>query len=107
MNFKIIHEDLRSKAGKFGVHQNPNCKKLINRLIESPPENVNMAKEVFEYLNTQQKGFTDSDWNMLKDFEFIPIQPNKLVKPCECFLKLKEERYVLIKNFFNEYLFYF
>ncbi|PKY51815.1 hypothetical protein RhiirA4_494733 [Rhizophagus irregularis] len=98
MNFKIIHEDLRSKAGKFGVHQNPNCKKLINRLIESPPENVNMAKEVFEYLNTQQKGFTDSDWNMLKDFEFIPIQPNKLVKPRECFLKLKEES---LNNFFS------
>jgi hypothetical protein len=95
MGFKIIREDLRSKAEDFGVCQNPNSAKLINRLTENSPKNVNMAKEVFEYLNTQQKGFTDSDWKMLKDFEFIPIQPNKLVKPRECFLKLKEERYVL------------
>ncbi|PKY36433.1 hypothetical protein RhiirB3_509023, partial [Rhizophagus irregularis] len=55
MNFKIIHEDLRSKAGKLGVRQNPNRAKLINRLIESPPSNANVAKEVFDYLNTQQE----------------------------------------------------
>ncbi|GBC47094.2 hypothetical protein GLOIN_2v1761431 [Rhizophagus irregularis DAOM 181602=DAOM 197198] len=98
MNFKIIHEDLRSKAGKFGVCQNPNRAKLINRLIESPPSNTNVAKEVFDYLNTQQESFTDSDWKKLENVKFIPIQSaNKLVSPRDCFLKLKEES---LDNFF-------
>ncbi|CAB5390273.1 unnamed protein product [Rhizophagus irregularis] len=72
MGFKIIREDLRSKAGDFGVRQNPNRVELIN-------------------------GFTDSDWKKLKDFEFISIQPNELFKPRDCFLKLKEES---LNNFF-------
>ncbi|UZO10676.1 uncharacterized protein OCT59_002255 [Rhizophagus irregularis] len=97
IGFKIIREDLRSKARDFGVRQNPNRVELINGLTENPPKNANMAKEVFEYLNTQQEGFTDSDWKKLKDFEFIPIQPNKLVKSRDCFLKLKEES---LNNFF-------
>ncbi|GBC47096.2 hypothetical protein GLOIN_2v1761434 [Rhizophagus irregularis DAOM 181602=DAOM 197198] len=98
MNFKIIHEDLRSKAGKLGVRQNPNRVKLINRLVESPPSNANVAKEVFDYLNTQQESFTDSDWKKLENVKFIPIQSaNKLVRPRDCFLKLKEGS---LDNFF-------
>ncbi|PKY58179.1 hypothetical protein RhiirA4_511803, partial [Rhizophagus irregularis] len=98
MGFNIIRQDLRSKAGDFGVRQNPNRVKIINKLIENPPKNVNVAKKVFEYLNTQQKGFIDSDWKMLKDLEFIPIQHDKLIKPRDCFLKLKEES---LNNFFT------
>ncbi|POG82975.1 hypothetical protein GLOIN_2v1469483 [Rhizophagus irregularis DAOM 181602=DAOM 197198] len=97
MGFKIIREDLRSKAGDFGVRQNPNRVELINGLTENPPKNLNVAKEVFDYLYTQQESFTDSDWKKLKDFEFIPIQPNELFKPRDCFLKLKEES---LNNFF-------
>ncbi|CAB4394674.1 unnamed protein product [Rhizophagus irregularis] len=97
MGFKIIREDLRSKAGDFGVRQNPNRVELINGLTENPPKNLNVAKEVFDYLYTQQESFTDSDWKKLKDFEFIPILPNELFKPRDCFLKLKEES---LNNFF-------
>ncbi|POG82971.1 hypothetical protein GLOIN_2v1761430 [Rhizophagus irregularis DAOM 181602=DAOM 197198] len=74
MGFNIIRQDLRSKAGEFGVRQNPNREELIKGLTENPPKNKNKAKEIFEYLNTQQESFTDSDWKKLKDFEFIPIQ---------------------------------
>ncbi|GBB83189.1 hypothetical protein RclHR1_00010071 [Rhizophagus clarus] len=100
MNFQTIREDLRSKAGeKFGVQQHPNNEKLVKRLTENPPQNKNEATKVFEYLNTQQNGFTDFDWDTLKNFEFIPIQGenkpdetiNKLIRPCDCFFKLKEE----------------
>uniref|UniRef100_U9TLH1 Uncharacterized protein n=1 Tax=Rhizophagus irregularis (strain DAOM 181602 / DAOM 197198 / MUCL 43194) TaxID=747089 RepID=U9TLH1_RHIID len=103
MGFKIIREDLRSKAGDFGVRQNPNREKLIKMLIENPPKNKNKAKEVFEYLNTQQESFTDFDWKKLKDNEFIPInyesQSNKninelddLFKPRDCYFKFKDKR---------------
>jgi hypothetical protein len=120
MNFQIIREDLRSKAEKFGVQQHPNHEQLVKRLTENPPQNKNKAKEIYEYLNSQQKNFTNSDWNILNNFEFIPIQDesqpdeiiNKLIKPCECFFKLKEERYVLkykslfLINIFYKYLFF-
>ncbi|CAG8780726.1 73_t:CDS:2, partial [Rhizophagus irregularis] len=43
-------------------------------------------------------GFIDSDWKMLKDLEFIPIQHDELIKPRDCFLKLKEES---LSNFFT------
>ncbi|PKB93479.1 hypothetical protein RhiirA5_483588, partial [Rhizophagus irregularis] len=98
IGFKIIREDLRSKAGDFGVRQNPNREELINGLTENPPKNKNKAKEVFEYLNTQQEGFTDSDWKKLKDFEFIPIHKKNidvdLIKPRDCYLKFKDKRQV-------------
>ncbi|CAB5094303.1 unnamed protein product [Rhizophagus irregularis] len=72
-------------------------------LIENPPKNKNKAKEVFEYLNTQQESFTDFDWKKLKDNEFIPInyesQSNKninelddLFKPRDCYFKFKDKR---------------
>ncbi|GBC47097.2 hypothetical protein GLOIN_2v1469483 [Rhizophagus irregularis DAOM 181602=DAOM 197198] len=48
-------------------------------------------------VDPSHKSFTDSDWKKLKDFEFIPIQPNELFKPRDCFLKLKEES---LNNFF-------
>ncbi|PKY57382.1 hypothetical protein RhiirA4_509810 [Rhizophagus irregularis] len=105
MNFQIIREDLRSKAEKFGVRQHPNHEKLVKWLTENPPQNKNKAKEIFEYLSSQQKDFTDLEWNTLNDFEFIPIQDvsqseiiNKLIKPRECLFKLKEER-CMIMNF--------
>ncbi|CAB4394655.1 unnamed protein product [Rhizophagus irregularis] len=98
MNFQIIREDLRSKAEKLGVRQHPNHEKLVKWLTENPPQNKNKAKEIFEYLSSQQKDFTDLEWNTLNDFEFIPIQDvsqseiiNKLIKPRECLFKLKEE----------------
>ncbi|CAG8740564.1 9916_t:CDS:2, partial [Rhizophagus irregularis] len=91
MGFKIIREDLRSKAGDFGVRQNPNREKLIKMLIENPPKNKNKAKEVFEYLNTQQESFTDFDWKKLKDNEFIPInyesQSNKNINELDDLFK--------------------
>jgi hypothetical protein len=109
MNFQTIRKDLRSKAEKFGVRQHPNREKLVKRLIENPPRNENEATEVFKYLNSQQNDFTDSDWDTLKNFEFIPIQEsqpdeiiNRLIKPCDCFLKLKEERYAPL-IIFNSY----
>jgi hypothetical protein len=102
MNFETIREDLRSKVEKFGVRQHPNHEKLVKRLTENPPQNKNEATEVFEYLNSQQHDFADFDWNILNNFEFIPIQNesqsneiiNKLIKPRDCFFK--EERYVLL-----------
>jgi hypothetical protein len=110
MNFKTIRKDLRSKAENFGVRKNPNHKELIKRLTENPPKNEDKATEVFEYLNSQQKDFTvPDDWDTLMNLEFIPIQDKnqhhvKFIKPCDCFFKLKEERYVLLKYkspFFN------
>ncbi|PKY40926.1 hypothetical protein RhiirA4_454398 [Rhizophagus irregularis] len=117
MGFKIIREDLSSKAGDFGVRQNPNREKLIKMLIENPPKNKNKAKEVFEYLNTQQESFTDSDWKKLKDNEFIPInyesQSNKninelddLFKPhiYRLLFKSSHELWNLCKNDTKKYL---
>ncbi|CAB4438088.1 unnamed protein product [Rhizophagus irregularis] len=99
MNFQIIREDLRSEAENFGVRQHPNHEKLVKRLTKNPPQNKNKAKEIFKYLSSQQEDFTDSDWDTLNNFEFIPIQDvsqsdeiiNKLIKPRECLFKLKEE----------------
>jgi hypothetical protein len=86
MNFKIIRENLRSKAEKFGVRKNPNNEELIKRLTENPSQNENEAMEVFKYLNSQQNVFTDSDWDTLNNFNFIPIQDEnqqhvKFIKP--------------------------
>lgn len=51
----------------------------------------------------EEEGFTDSDWNKLMNSQIIPIK-NKipsdkciLVKPCDCFFKFGEERYVIFK----------
>ncbi|PKY62297.1 hypothetical protein RhiirA4_488541, partial [Rhizophagus irregularis] len=74
MNFQIIREDLRSEAENFGVRQHPNHEKLVKRLTKNPPQNKNKAKEIFKYLSSQQEDFTDSDWDTLNNFEFIPIQ---------------------------------
>jgi hypothetical protein len=103
MDFKIIRKDLRFKARKFGVRQNPNHEELVKNLIGNPPQDKNEATKVFEYLNSQQKDFTDYDWDTLKNFEFIPIQNeshsneiiDKFIKPRDCYFKFEEERYVL------------
>ncbi|RGB27756.1 hypothetical protein C1646_630205, partial [Rhizophagus diaphanus] len=92
MNFKVLREDLRSKAEKFGIRQHPNHDKLVKRLTENPPQGENNATKVFEYLHSQQHDFTDADWNILNNSEFIPIKnENKRIKPRDCFFKLKDE----------------
>ncbi|CAB5200411.1 unnamed protein product [Rhizophagus irregularis] len=104
LGFKIIREDLRSKAKDFGVRQNPYHTNLLKRLTENPPKDDNKAKKIFEYLYTQKGSFTDSDWKKLEDFEFIPIQYeirpdefiNKLIRPRDCFFELKD----CLNNFF-------
>jgi len=110
MDFKTLREDLRSKAGKLGVRQHPNHEELVKRLKENPPRYESEAREVFEYLKSQRKDFTDSDWNTLNNLEFIPVQYESqfvLMNPSNCLFKLKEEGYVIFKYksffFFNEY----
>ncbi|GBB83181.1 hypothetical protein RclHR1_00010063 [Rhizophagus clarus] len=90
MGFEIVHEDLRSKVGKFNVRHDPSHEKLVKRLTENPPQDKNKAKEIFEYLNSQKKDFDNADWVILNNSKFIPIH-DQLFKPSDCFFKLKEE----------------
>jgi hypothetical protein len=112
MKFQAIHQELRFQAEQFGVRQNPSRDKLLKRLIEDPPNDVNKAREIFEYLASRQGDFIHSDWLHLADLKFIPIraktQPNviDLTNPRSCFFKGQEERYDTSLPSYN-FLFYF
>ncbi|GBB83162.1 hypothetical protein RclHR1_00010044 [Rhizophagus clarus] len=100
MKFQIIRQDLRFQVEKLGIRQNPDREKLLNRLTQDPPQDENNAKEIFEYLASQQACFTYSDWKKLSDFKFIPTKNEKqpLVSPCSCFLIIQDE---MLKDFFS------
>lgn len=97
MNFKVIHQDLKFKVGKLGVCQDPNHEELLIRLKENPPKDKIDAEKIFEYLTSQQGKFTDHDWDILVDLEFIPVQnkigPNIInyANPNNCFFNIQEE----------------
>jgi len=100
MKFKVIRQDLRVYVEKLGVRQNPDRNELMNRLKNDPPRDEDKAKEVFEYLASQQGNFIQTDWITLVNLEFIPIQnknqPNAIIltNPNSCFLEIPEEMYV-------------
>ncbi|CAI2174465.1 1539_t:CDS:10 [Funneliformis geosporum] len=104
MKFQAIHQDLRFQAEQFGVRQHPGRENLLNRLIENPPQEVNKAKGIFEYLASRQGSFVHSDWNTLINLKFIPIrdkiQPNIIThtNPRSCFFKGQEES---LNDFFS------
>ncbi|PKY19450.1 hypothetical protein RhiirB3_432504 [Rhizophagus irregularis] len=104
MNFKVIHQDLKFKVGKLGVCQDPNREELLIRLKENPPKDKIDAEKIFEYLTSQQGKFTDHDWDILVDLEFIPVQnkigPNIInyANPNNCFFNIQEE---ILNDFFN------
>lgn len=97
MNFKVIHQDLEFKVGKLGVCRDPNREEILNRLKENLPKDKIDAQKIFEYLASQQGKFTDHDWNILADLEFIPVQnkirPNIInyANPNNCFFNIQEE----------------
>lgn len=101
LNFNVIRQDYLYCAEQFGVQQNPSPDKLLKSLIEKPPRDIAKAKGVFEYLASQQGNFTDTDWKILGDLNFIPVKdktrPNviNLINPHSCFLECTENRYVL------------
>ncbi|EXX52939.1 hypothetical protein RirG_248640 [Rhizophagus irregularis DAOM 197198w] len=93
MNFNVIRQDLLFYAEQFGVCQNPSNEELIKRLVDYPPQNDKKAKEIFEYLSTQQGRFNHSDLKILADLKFIPVrdrfQPHAIIhtNPSGCFFK--------------------
>ncbi|CAI2168970.1 19326_t:CDS:10, partial [Funneliformis geosporum] len=97
MKFKTIRQDLRFQAEQFGVRQNPSNENLLKSLIEDTPQDKKKAKEIFEYLATQQGSFTYQDWIRLGDLKFIPIQdkicPDTIIhiNPNRCFLKVQKD----------------
>ncbi|GBB83136.1 hypothetical protein RclHR1_00010018 [Rhizophagus clarus] len=100
MNFNVIRQDLLYCAEQFGVQQNPSHVKLLNSLVNNPPRDIMKAKEIFEYLASQQGDFTPSDWKVLGDLNFIPvvskIRPNviTLTNPRSCFLRCAEQGFL-------------
>jgi hypothetical protein len=110
MNFNIIRQDLLYYAEQFGVCQNPSNEKLIKRLIDDPPKNEEKAKEIFEYLSSQQGRFIFSDWKILADLKFIPVrdslQPDIIIhaSPNGCFFKTYKRRYNSLLIFFLSHL---
>jgi hypothetical protein len=101
MNFNVIRQNLLYCAVQFGIQSNPSHDKLLKSLVDHPPRNINKAKEIFEYLASQQGNFTPSDWKILGDLNFIPVEdktkPNaiNLTNPHSCFLTPVENGYVL------------
>lgn len=97
MKFKVIRQDLKFEVEKFGVCQDPNREELLNRLKGNPPKDKIDAEKIFEYLASQQGKFTDHDWDILVDLEFIPVQnkigPNIInyANPNNCFFNIQEE----------------
>ena len=106
MNFKVIRQDLRFYVERFGVCQHPSSEKLLSRLIEDPPQDENDARKIFEYLHSQQGGFTPFNWSHLTNLKFIPIRdknrPYSILhtNPRSCFFESQEERYVYTPPFF-------
>ncbi|GBB83172.1 hypothetical protein RclHR1_00010054 [Rhizophagus clarus] len=104
MDFKVIRQDLKFHVGKLGVHQNPNHEQLLNKLKESPPQDKDDAKKIFEYLASQQGSFTDYDWDTLANLKFIPVQDKirpsiiNYTTPNNCFFNIQEE---ILSDFFN------
>ncbi len=119
MQFKAIRQDLRFQAEQFGVCQHPSSIELLNRLREISRlrknilQNEDKAKEIFEYLASQQGNFTSSDWDILNDLKFIPnkskIRPYKIIlmNPRSCFFKGQEERYILCYFYIFSYIYFF
>jgi hypothetical protein len=89
LNFQVLRQDLRDHATKFGVCENPSSIEISNKLIESPPQDENKAKEVFEYLASLET----QEWFSLVDQNFIPIQNKSqsdkivFISPNSCFFK--------------------
>src|ERR1043166_10296836 len=48
MKFKVIRQDLRFYAERFGVCQHPSSEKLLNKLMHDPPRDEKRAKKIFE-----------------------------------------------------------
>ncbi|RIA98304.1 hypothetical protein C1645_812855 [Glomus cerebriforme] len=103
MKFYAISQDLRFQVERLGVCQNPSHEKLLMRLREDPPRNENKAKDIFEYLASRQADFTENDWKILTDLEFIPIKdkcrPDVMIltSPRNCFFNVQDD----LKIFFT------
>ncbi|KAF0389336.1 putative hatpase domain protein [Gigaspora margarita] len=99
MNFNALHQDLRFRADELGIRQHPSRERLLNRLIQNPPENEQRAKDIFGYLASRLGDFNQTDWSMLRDLNFIPIRDEaqtnliKYVTPRNCFFKGSDETY--------------
>ncbi|CAG8499425.1 7450_t:CDS:10, partial [Scutellospora calospora] len=98
MKFNVLHQDLRFRADELGIRQHPSREQLLNRLTQNPPENEQKAIEIFGYLATRLGDFIKTDWSMLKDLKFIPInnvQTNSVtyVTPRSCFFKGTDDAY--------------
>ncbi|CAG8757867.1 16425_t:CDS:2, partial [Funneliformis caledonium] len=71
MNFQAVRQDLRFKVPQLGVRQYPSIEELKSMLTNSPPQDVNKAKEIFEFLASQRGSF---NWTILASYNFIPIE---------------------------------
>jgi hypothetical protein len=95
MKFQAVRHELLYYAERLGVRQNPNHEQLLESLAKDPPKDQDKAEEIFEYLASQQGNFTQADWKVLTDLNFIPIRGKPLTSPRNCFFKKSyENRYV-------------
>ena len=95
MGFNVIERVYKDQVEKLGVNQHPDNEKLIKQLTENRPKSEVEAKDIFEYLETWQDTFTNSQLNLLSESEFIPIrnkEQNIIHKsPYNCFFKGQKE----------------
>jgi len=109
MKFQTVRKKYRLEVEKFGVRRCPSNEELKNRLIEDPPQDIDEAKEIFEYLASREGSF---DWMFINDIDFIPIRDKTrpeviiLKNPHSCFFKDQERYYFFFllykrKNFFS------
>jgi hypothetical protein len=60
------------KVGRFGVRQYPDYQEIIEKLTANPPQDENIAKEIFEYLASLY--IYSQNWKSLANIKFIPVR---------------------------------
>ncbi|CAO1635090.1 unnamed protein product [Sympodiomycopsis kandeliae] len=99
MNFPTVAGVSASDIPKLGLSSDPTAASLISRLVNYPPQTLEKAKEVFEYLSTVQGSFSSHDLSLLRQVPCVPIPSSststsskdktdasiKLVAPNECY----------------------
>jgi hypothetical protein len=90
LGFQVLHSDLTSVRDKLGVRENPTADRLVEAFLNKRESDHEKGRKVFEYMASRMGDFSNSQWQQLKQFAFIPVQQNQFKEPNQCYFETED-----------------
>lgn len=104
LGFQVLHNDLIHVRDKLGVRENPFADQLIQAFLANRTTDHHKAQKIFEYMASRMGEFSNSHWQQLRQFAFIPVKQNgdiQLMEPARCYFESDDS-----SNFHKELFLY-